>query len=41
MEGLMLKTSCMAGKDISASEIEAQFDAVCIAIGSGTAQPES
>ncbi len=34
-EGLMLKTSCMAGKDISASEIEAQFDAVCIAIGSG------
>lgn len=34
-EGLTLKTNCMIGKDIPAAEIESQFDALCIAIGSG------
>jgi glutamate synthase (NADPH) small chain len=34
-EGLILKTGTQIGKDISAKEIVSQFDAVCIAIGSG------
>jgi glutamate synthase (NADPH) small chain len=34
-EGLTLRTSTMIGRDISAREVASQFDAVCIAIGSG------
>jgi glutamate synthase (NADPH/NADH) small chain len=34
-EGLTLKTGMQIGKDISAKEFTNQFDAVCIAIGSG------
>ncbi len=34
-EGLILRTSTNIGKDISAGEIINNFDAVCIAIGSG------
>jgi glutamate synthase (NADPH/NADH) small chain len=34
-EGLTVKTGTMIGKDISAREIVSQFDAVCVAIGSG------
>ena len=35
MEGLTVKTGTTIGKDISAIEIVNQFDAVCVAIGSG------
>jgi glutamate synthase (NADPH/NADH) small chain len=34
-EGLIVKTGITIGKDISAKEIAEQFDAVCVAIGSG------
>jgi glutamate synthase (NADPH) small chain len=34
-EGLTVRTGKMIGKDISAKEIVNQFDAVCVAIGSG------
>ena len=34
-EGLILKTGITVGRDIAASEILNQFDAVCIAIGAG------
>jgi glutamate synthase (NADPH) small chain len=34
-EGITIKTGIQIGKDISAKEIVSQFDAVCIAIGSG------
>ena len=34
-EGLTLKTGTQIGRDISASELVNNFDAVCIAIGSG------
>lgn len=34
-EGLIVKTGITIGKDISASEIADQYDAICIAIGSG------
>ena len=34
-EGLTVRTGTKIGKDISAKEIVSQFDAVCIAIGSG------
>jgi glutamate synthase (NADPH/NADH) small chain len=34
-EGLAVKTGTMIGKDISAREIVSEFDAVCVAIGSG------
>jgi glutamate synthase (NADPH/NADH) small chain len=34
-EGLTLRTGTQIGKDISAKEIVSQFNAVCIAIGSG------
>ncbi|MCX6261110.1 MAG: glutamate synthase subunit beta [Bacteroidia bacterium] len=35
MEGLTVKTGTTIGKDISSIEIVNQFDAVCVAIGSG------
>jgi glutamate synthase (NADPH/NADH) small chain len=34
-EGLIIKTGINIGKDISASDIVSQYDAVCVAIGSG------
>jgi len=34
-EGLILKTGVAVGRDISARELMHQFDAICIAIGSG------
>jgi glutamate synthase (NADPH/NADH) small chain len=34
-EGLIVRTGIMIGRDISAKEIVNQFDAVCVAIGSG------
>jgi glutamate synthase (NADPH/NADH) small chain len=34
-EGLIVKTGVTIGKDFSAKEIAAKFDAVCVAIGSG------
>ena len=35
IEGLIVRTGTTIGKDISAKEIVNQFDAVCVAIGSG------
>jgi glutamate synthase (NADPH/NADH) small chain len=35
-EGLIIKTGITIGKDVSAKEIVNQYDAVCLAIGSGT-----
>lgn len=35
-EGLILKTGVAIGRDISGKELIEQFDAICIAIGSGT-----
>jgi len=34
-EGLMIRTNTQVGRDIPAKELVSQFDAVCIAIGSG------
>lgn len=34
-EGIIFKTNCEVGKDISGQEIMENFDAVCIAIGAG------
>jgi len=35
-EGLIVKTGVNAGKDISAGELIDKFDAICLAVGSGT-----